>query len=122
MDTRLTLLDPFTSKGVFGYGWGAKNFGKGTEIHDLEKNLEVKFILVLPNVIKLISHMTLIIGSGADITEDYINRDDPVPTTNEPLPLAYTFDVTNSIARNKFTPQGGDTMHSWPIEIGRAHV
>ena len=52
---------------------------------------------------------------GADITEDYVNRDDPVPTTNEPLPLAYTFDVTNSLSRSKFTPQGGDTMHSWPI-------
>lgn len=23
--------------------------------------------------------------------------------------------MTNSIARNKFTPQVGDTMHSWPI-------
>ena len=57
----------------------------------------------------------ILIFSGADITEDYVNRDDPVPTTNEPLPLAYTFDVTNSLSRSKFTPQGGDTMHSWPI-------
>jgi hypothetical protein len=47
-----------------------------------------------------------IISTGADIAEDYFNRDDPVPTTNEPLPLAYTFDVTNSALRSKFTPEG----------------
>lgn len=52
---------------------------------------------------------------GADITEDYLNSDDPVPTTNEPLPLAYTFDVTNSLAKNEYRPQVGDSMHSWPI-------
>ena len=36
-------------------------------------------------------------------------------TTNEPLPLAYTFDVTNSLAKNEYRPQVGDSMHSWPI-------
>jgi hypothetical protein len=44
--------------------------------------------------------------TGADIAEDYFNRDDPVPTTNEPLPLAYAFDVTNSALRSKFIPEG----------------
>jgi hypothetical protein len=79
-NTRLTLLDPFTSKGVFGYGWGVSNFGK-----------------------------------AADIAEVYLNRDDPVPTTNEPLQNAYNFDVTKSKARSAFQPATGDSMHSWPV-------
>lgn len=56
-----------------------------------------------------------LISLGADVTEDYMNSDDPVPTTNEPLPLAYTFDVTNSISKTEFKPRDGDSMHSWPI-------
>lgn len=43
---------------------------------------------------------------GADIVEDYVNTDDPVPSTNEALPLAYTFDVTNSVLKKNFIPQG----------------
>lgn len=79
--TRLTMLDPFTSKGVFGYGWGARQFGK-----------------------------------GADLVESYVNTDDPVPTTNDPLPIAYNLDVTNSKLKRKFQPLEGDSMHSWPVE------
>jgi hypothetical protein len=72
----LTLLDPFTSKGPFGYGWGLQHF-----------------------------------GAGADIVEDYLNSDDPVPTTNDPVLNAYTIDVTNSKSRAGFT----DSYHSWPV-------
>lgn len=72
----LTLLDPFTSKGVFGYGWGLTHF-----------------------------------GVGADVVEDYLNVDDPVPTTNEPVVNAYTLDVTQSEARQSFR----DSTHSWPV-------
>ena len=77
---RLTLLDPFTSKGIFGYAWGANNFGK-----------------------------------GVDVVECYLNRDDPVPTTNDPLPAAYTIDVTNSKLREAYKLTEGESMHSWPV-------
>jgi hypothetical protein len=72
----LTLLDPFTSKGVFGYGWGLTHF-----------------------------------GVGADVVVDYLNADDPVPTTNDPVVNAFTIDVTNSKSRDGFTDSG----HSWPV-------
>ena len=78
---RLTLLDPFTSKGIFGYEWGVKNMGK-----------------------------------YASITESYMNTDDPVPTTNDPLDLAYTIDVTNSEQKKLYIPKDGDSMHSWPVK------
>lgn len=77
--TRLTLLDPFTSRGVFGAGYGAKHFG-----------LE------------------------SDYCEHFLNTDDPVPFTNEPLTRALNFDITASKARKSFTPLPGDNMHSWP--------
>ena len=78
---RLTLLDPFTSKGIFGYEWGVKNMGK-----------------------------------YASVTESYLNTDDPVPTTNNPLELAYTIDVTNSEQKKLYQPKNGDSMHSWPVK------
>lgn len=77
--TRVTFLDPFTSKGIFGFGWGLANFGK-----------------------------------GADIAEDYLNRDDMVPTTNDPLKQAFTIDVTDAPEKNKFQMVPGESFHSWP--------
>lgn len=77
--TRLTLLDPFTSKGIFGYGWGVDNFGR-----------------------------------GADVVEDYLNTDDPVPTTNDPAKLAFNYDITNADAKKAFQPIAGESFHSWP--------
>ena len=77
--TRLTLLDPFTSRGVLEPAYGKNNFGK-----------------------------------TADYCELYLNSDDPVPSTNEPLPFSHTFDVTKSSQRSKFIPLEGDSMHSWP--------
>jgi hypothetical protein len=77
---RLTLLDPFTLRGVFGLGYGASFFGK-----------------------------------SADYCEHYLNTDDPVPSTNEPLPLAHTYDVTTAKSRQSFTPLPNDNMHSWPL-------
>lgn len=77
---RLTLLDPFTLRGVFGLGYGASFFGK-----------------------------------CADYCEHFLNTDDPVPSTNEPLPLARTYDVTSAKARDSFTPLPADNMHSWPL-------
>lgn len=80
IQTRLTFLDPFTSKGIFGYAWGVKNFGK-----------------------------------DIDYVENYVNRDDEVPTTNDPLNLAINYDVTKSRLRDDFqTTHKGESMHSWP--------
>lgn len=81
--TRLTLLDPFTSKGIFGPAYGPRQFGK-------------------PNYV--------------DYFEHYLNYDDPVPSTNDPLPLALTYDVTKAKNRKYFTPLSGDSMHSWPVK------
>ena len=44
-----------------------------------------------------------------------LNTDDPVPTTNDPLPNCFTVDVTQAAERNKFIPPPGDSMHSWPL-------
>ena len=77
---RLTLLDPFTLRGVFGLGYGKSFFGK-----------------------------------CANFCEQFLNSDDPVPSTNEPLPLARTYDVTTAKSRQSFTPLPGDNMHSWPL-------
>jgi len=93
----LTLLDPFTSKGVFGYAWGARNFGKTLE--------GSKF----PSLLK--SEL------AADVFDVYLNSDDPVPSTNDPIDNAYNFDVTKSAAKASFTPPEGQSMHSWPGTI-----
>lgn len=77
---RLTLLDPFTSKGIFGYGWGVRNFGK-----------------------------------TADLAINYLNSDDQVPTTSDPLIGAYNYDITGSSDRLTFIPPEGQSFHSWPI-------
>ena len=77
--TKLTLLDPFTSLGIFGQGYGRKYFGK-----------------------------------SSDYCELFLNTDDPVPFTNEPLPFAMNFDITNCKDRLKYRPPEGDSMHSWP--------
>ena len=79
--TRVTFLDPFTLRGVFGYGWGLKHFGE-----------------------------------AADISEQYLNTDDPVPTTNDRIQNAFTYDVTHSKLKKLFVPSPGDSFHSWPVE------
>ena len=77
---RLTLLDPFTSRGITGSRYGPTNFGR-----------------------------------DVDFAEQYLNTDDPVPTTNDPLPLCHCVDVTGSAFREAFIPPEGDSMHSWPL-------
>jgi hypothetical protein len=47
---QLTLLDPFTQRGIFDFGYGNRVFGK-----------------------------------SADYAQQYLNTDDPVPSTNAPL-------------------------------------
>eukprot|EP00592_Proboscia_alata_P014330 CAMPEP_0194393058 /NCGR_PEP_ID=MMETSP0174-20130528/123082_1 /TAXON_ID=216777 /ORGANISM="Proboscia alata, Strain PI-D3" /LENGTH=342 /DNA_ID=CAMNT_0039188693 /DNA_START=566 /DNA_END=1595 /DNA_ORIENTATION=- len=77
---KLTLLDPFTGRGLFGPNYGRDNFG-----------LDV------------------------DVAEQYMNTDDPVPTTNSPLPLCKVYDVTDADERNTFVPPKGESMHTWPL-------
>ena len=78
---RLTLLDPFTSRGVVGgSGYGNTYFG-----------LE------------------------ADYAEQYLNTDDPVPSTNEPLSLCTTYDVTGAPERDGFKLPKNESMHCWPL-------
>ena len=45
----------------------------------------------------------------------YLNTDDPVPSTSDPIPNAYNYDVTLSEARRDFHPAEGESMHSWPV-------
>lgn len=44
----------------------------------------------------------------ADFFEQYLNSDDPVPSTNDPLPNSVTYDVTYAEERKKFVPLPGN--------------
>ena len=82
---KLTLLDPFTARGLLGLvrpesAYGVNNFGRAPRV----------------------------------VTESVFNRDDPVPSTNLPLRCAVNFDITNAATRTRFTPLPGDNLHSWP--------
>jgi len=54
-------------------------------------------------------------GREIDYSEQYLNTDDPVPFTNEPLPNCICYDITNTKDRNTFKPLPNDNMHSWPV-------
>ena len=54
-------------------------------------------------------------GKHATTALQILNTDDPVPTTNEALPLCYCLDVTDAPQRQDFLPLPGDSMHSWPL-------
>mmetsp|Transcript_30154 Transcript_30154/g.64646 ORF Transcript_30154/g.64646 Transcript_30154/m.64646 type:complete len:171 (-) Transcript_30154:1134-1646(-) len=47
-------------------------------------------------------------GVSADFTEQYLNTDDPVPSTGEPIKNAVCYDVTNLRPDNIFG-------HDWPL-------
>jgi len=83
---KLTLLDPFCGRGIFGNSYGKENFGK-----------------------------------YASTAIQILNTDDPVPTTNDPLPYCYCLDVTYAPQRNTFILLPGDTMHSWPLAYMARH-
>ena len=70
---QLTLLDPFTQRGIFGIGYGNKVFGTST-----------------------------------DYTQQFLNTDDPVPSTNAPLQNAVCYDITNLRPEDIFG-------HDWPV-------
>jgi hypothetical protein len=83
---KLTLLDPFCGRGIFGPKYGNEHFGKYAT-----KSIQI------------------------------LNTDDPVPTTNDPLPNCVCFDVTKDPRRDAFVPPSGDSMHSWPLAYYARH-
>ena len=52
-------------------------------------------------------------GLQAQYAEQYLNTDDPVPSTNEVCKQCAVFDVTTCKDRDNFTPLPQDNMHSW---------
>jgi hypothetical protein len=71
---QLTLLDPFTQRGIFGLGYGNRVF-----------------------------------GTSADYVEQYLNTDDPVPSTNSPLDNTVCYDITD------LRPDEISFGHDWPV-------
>lgn len=82
--TRLTLLDPFTARGLPGLARPATAYGIAR------------------------------FGRAADEAVALINTDDPVPSTSLPLRHCRNLDVTAAAARESFVPLPGDSLHSWP--------
>ena len=74
-------------------------------------------------------------GRHADFAEHYLNSDDIVPSSNEPLALCYCWDVTGAAERASFPlPGGGSTgsplmdagmmllgYHNWPMGYMARH-
>lgn len=71
---QLTLLDPFTQRGIFDVGYGAREYGR-----------------------------------GADYFQQYLNTDDPVPSTNSPLENSVCYDITS------IRPAEISFGHDWPV-------
>ena len=83
--TQLTLLDPFTARGVAGLARQSTAFGVSE------------------------------FGRNADEAVCVLNTDDPVPSTNVPLRFCRNVDVTDAVARERFQLLVGDSYHSWPV-------
>jgi hypothetical protein len=83
-EVKLTLLDPFTARGLPGLIFPSSAYGVKT------------------------------FGKSADVAESVFNTDDPVPSTALPLQNAINFDITANAERATFVPLDGDSMHSWP--------
>lgn len=60
-------------------------------------------------------------GKHATTALQILNTDDPVPTTNDSLPLCYCLDVTDAPEKRDFVPLPGDSMHSWPLAYFARH-
>ena len=74
-------------------------------------------------------------GASADFAEHYLNSDDIVPSSNEPLQNCYCWDVTGAAERSSFPlPGGGSTgnpvldagmmllgYHNWPMGYMARH-
>ena len=84
VELKLTLLDPFTARGLPGLASPSSAYGVTT------------------------------FGRFADVAECVLNTDDPVPSTALPLNHAANFDITANKERASFVPLEGDSLHSWP--------
>lgn len=71
---QLTLLDPFTQRGIFDVNYGARKYGK-----------------------------------SVDYFQQYLNTDDPVPSTNTPLANSVCYDITD------IRPKEISFGHDWPV-------
>jgi len=60
-------------------------------------------------------------GKHATTALQILNTDDPVPTTNDVLPLCYCIDVTEAPEKKNFVLLPGDSMHSWPLAYYTRH-
>jgi len=61
-------------------------------------------------------------GKSAEYAEQYLNTDDPVPSTNSPLLHAHCWDITAAKERETFIPLPDDNMHSWPCAFFGLHL
>lgn len=84
VELKLTLLDPFTARGLPGLASPSSAYGVTS------------------------------FGKHADLAECVLNTDDPVPSTALPLRHAVNFDITGNKERASFVPLEGDSLHSWP--------
>lgn len=57
-------------------------------------------------------------GRDADFAEQYLNTDDIAPSTNEPLPLCYCYDVTKAAERASFSLPGGGSTGNPLLDAG----
>ena len=101
---RITFLDPFTSRGVIGTNYGKQYFGQ-------------PLVRPLPIQQKNSNSKDEASQEEYHVAEHYLNTDDPVPTTNEPLPNCQPLvkDVTATKERESFVLPPGETMHCWPL-------
>jgi len=83
-ELKMTLLDPFTARGLPGLARPSSAYG------------------------------VTAFGKHADLAECVLNTDDPVPSTALPLRHAVNFDITDNTERASFVPLDGDSLHSWP--------
>lgn len=54
-------------------------------------------------------------GNSANYCDMFLNSDDPVPFTNTPLPLAFTYDITNAASKKLLELPAKTSYHCWPV-------
>ena len=92
---QLTLLDPFSQRGVIGLNYGSKEFGKSADYAQQFLNtVRANLILIPTRFTPLLTFL--------------IEKDDPVPSTSEPLSNCACFDVTSQRPDEIFG-------HDWPL-------
>ena len=57
-------------------------------------------------------------GASADFAEQFLNSDDIAPSTNDPIPLCYVWDVTGAKERETFPLPGGGSTGNALLDAG----